>query len=482
MNINKFTTIAILLTQILIILSEILANQNILEVQVNQGILRGMYQKSRKGRQFCAFIGIPYAQPPVGELRFKPPLPAEPWEGILNATASQSVCPQRKGLQIIGNEDCLYLNVYTPQLPINNNQLLPVMFFIHGGGFVVGSGGPEWYEPNNLLDKDIVLVTSNYRLGALGFLSTGDKVVPGNNGLKDLVQVLKWIKNNIAAFGGNPNNITVFGHSSGATAAHYLMLSSLSKDLINGAIVQSGTALDGWCLARNNEEVKNTKKLAKFLNCTALSNKAVIECIKKINVDIIVKQDAKFLEWSINPAIVFKPVVEPKLEGAFLTQHPAGIIKSGKAANVPLLIGLTTQEGALKSAAYYNNSQLINDIDQDFNRAISLSLGYNNNNEVDKKRISRQLRHYYFGNKKIDNSTKDKLTNMFTDVLFLLGADKSVRLHGRHGTQPVFYYHFGYRGTESHSTLYGDSTHDYGVCHGDDLLYLFDLKRKFPNY
>jgi len=172
--------------------------------------------------------------------------------------------------------------------------------------------------------------------------------------------------------------------------------------------------------------------------------------------------------------------VELDIEGAFIPQHPVDIIKSGKAANIPFMTGITTDEGALKSSGYYSNPSWIEDFNKDFNRVVPISLQYVTNAHKDK--ISNKIREFYFGDSDIDHSTKTELTDMYSDVIFLIGADGTVRLHSKHSSQPVYYYLFGYRGTESHSKLFGDAGHNYGVCHADELLYLFTLTTLFPNY
>ncbi|KAJ4446940.1 hypothetical protein ANN_13642 [Periplaneta americana] len=206
-------------------------------VDLPHGRLQGHLLLSRKGREIFSFQGIPYAKPPVGELRFQPPQPPEPWTDVLKATKEGPDCIQRPfpeaptSPELVGDEDCLYLNVYTPQLPEAGGatELLPVMFWIHGGAWMAGSGSTDLYGPQYLLDKEIVLVTINYRLGPLGFLSTGDEVCPGNNGLKDQVAALRWVRDNIAAFGGNPDSVTIFGESAGGANVHYHVLSKASR-------------------------------------------------------------------------------------------------------------------------------------------------------------------------------------------------------------------------------------------------------------
>ncbi|KAJ4446924.1 hypothetical protein ANN_13625 [Periplaneta americana] len=207
-------------------------------IVLKQGRLRGHRLTSRKGREIFAFQGIPYAKPPVGELRFRPPQLPEPWNGTLDATKDGSECIQgdffNPEADIKGQEDCLYLNVYTPQEPGTGSSDLDVMFWIHGGGWLSGSGGIDQFGPQYLLDKNVVLVSINYRLGALG-LSWISKhwrfLCPGNNGMKDQVAALRWVRDNIAKFGGNPNSVTVFGESAGGASAHYLMLSPASSDV-----------------------------------------------------------------------------------------------------------------------------------------------------------------------------------------------------------------------------------------------------------
>ncbi|KAJ8871621.1 hypothetical protein PR048_027948 [Dryococelus australis] len=165
----------------------------------------------------------------------QPPQPSEPWDGVLNATQDPNICVQRNiylgSHEIEGQEDCLYLNVYTPQLPdeTRETKLRPVMVWIHGGGWLSGGGILGFYSPAHLLDRDVVLVGFNYRLGALGFLSTGDKVCPGNNGMKDQVMALRWVRDNIAAFGGDPNSVTIFGQSAGGASVHYHVISRMSR-------------------------------------------------------------------------------------------------------------------------------------------------------------------------------------------------------------------------------------------------------------
>lgn len=201
--------------------------------------------------EYYAFHAIPYASPPVSELRFKPPQPMKTnWINAYNASnpngPNNKKCPQ-KGFSGFGeditDEDCLYLWVYTPTIS-NDTALLPVLVWIHGGGFILGSGTFSDYGPDRFMTgNDIVMVPINYRLGLLGFLSLGNSDVPGNMAFLDQIMALKWIKNNIQAFGGNPNMITIMGESAGSWSVTYHMLSPLSKGLFHRVIAQSGAPL-----------------------------------------------------------------------------------------------------------------------------------------------------------------------------------------------------------------------------------------------
>ncbi|XP_046990631.1 juvenile hormone esterase-like isoform X2 [Schistocerca americana] len=253
-------------------------------ISIPQGALRGRRLKTPSGRTYCSFQGIPYAKPPVGPLRFKSPEPPEQWSGIRNATKEGNVAPQIDFLMTAkteyeGDEDCLYLNVYTAKLQTRENEdLIPVMVWIHGGGFLVGSGSTEVYGPDHLMEHDVLLVTFNYRLGALGFLSTEDELVPGNAGLKDMVMALKWVKSNIARFGGDPGNVTIFGESAGAVACHILSMSSAAKGLFHRIICQSGALTEG---VMNTNCRERAFRLARFLGFTGNTTEELVAFMRE---------------------------------------------------------------------------------------------------------------------------------------------------------------------------------------------------------
>ena len=206
-----------------------------------------------EGSPYYAFHAIPYAEPPLKELRFKLPLAYnktygtfdDPYPAQNNSDTNNKICPQPKNVFTkvdVVDEDCLHLSVYTPVLEIN--PLLPVLVWIHGGDFESGSGMYRYFGPERFMKNgDIVMVSINYRLGTLGFLSLGTEELPGNAGLWDQIEALKWIKKNIHSFGGNPGNITIMGESAGSWSVMYQLLSPKSAGLFQRVISQSGTPM-----------------------------------------------------------------------------------------------------------------------------------------------------------------------------------------------------------------------------------------------
>ncbi|KAI4462858.1 carboxylesterase [Holotrichia oblita] len=209
-------------------------------VEISRGVLRGIVLENRDGGSFYGFCRIPYAHPPVNELRFKAPVPADGWEDILDAANAPPVCTQYilrfPGL-IFGQEDCLYLNVFIPEKP--------VMVYIHGVGFISGDITGSLAGPAFLMTKEVILITIQYKLGVFDFINFEDPElgVPCNAGMKNQDLELKWVKENIADFGGDPDHILIFGTIAESMSVHLHMLSRISAELFNKVIGQSGVAL-----------------------------------------------------------------------------------------------------------------------------------------------------------------------------------------------------------------------------------------------
>lgn len=453
-------------------------------VKIKNGTLSGLIMKTRRGREFASFRGIPYAIPPLGELRFEPPKPAAAWTGVLSAKEDANICVQRNIYtyddEVVGDEDCLYLNVYTPKLPSEKDETkggYPVMIWIHGCGWICGAGHSEFYGPQFLLDHDVILVTMNYRLGPLGFLSTEDTVCPGNNGLKDQSQSIRWVHENIAAFGGDPNRVTIFGESAGGASVHYHMMSNLSKGLIHRGISQSGNGYCPWAVARPDSAKKKANKVAELLNCPK-DSKQLLACLRTKTADELIKTDRSFQVYNYCPMIPFRPVVEPEHPGAFLTEDPALSSKHGRLSDIPWMTGVTSDEGALVAPGLYErkNGELIKKLSNNFEEIAPITLLFGETCPSDqKKQIASEVREFYFGKEPIDNSSRSKVVDMYSDAWFTLAAKRSVLDYLEKQSSPVYYYNLAYRGSASFSIIFGDAKNDYGVSHADELQYLFPV-------
>lgn len=451
------------------------ANEHNPTVKISQGELKGIFLTTRGGRKISSFLGIPYARPPVEELRFSNPQPPQPWVGIRDATKDASMCIQvniyNSSLKTVvtGEEDCLYLNVHTPQVDAHSN--FPVMIYIHGGGFICGSGSSTVYGPEYILDEDVVLVTINYRLGPLGFLSMEDTVLPGNYGLKDQTAALQWVKDNIRNFGGDPDSVTIFGESAGGASVHYHMMSPLSKGLFHRGIAQSGTALCPWASYPPGIHTKLATRIAYLVGCPSKPTKAMVDCLRDIPAYILIDTIEEFNEWDMHPVVPFPPSVEPEeVEGAFLTRDPWTVTTS-----VPLMTGFTSEEGIFETASLSQNPDKFEEFNNEYDRLgpLTLIFKYTADEPV---LLARTVKKFYFGEDDISQKNLKKTADMFTDVWFMHCTAEAVRRHNGE----VYYYYFNYKGSNSLGTVYGNASLYSGVCHTDELLYLFDMKEVLP--
>ncbi|MBU0686867.1 MAG: carboxylesterase family protein [Candidatus Margulisbacteria bacterium] len=294
------------------------------------------------------YLGIPFAAPPVGARRWKPPYPPRPWKNVKACTKFGPACPQPK-LHDVGreNEDCLYLNVWTPAK--NADAKLPVMFFIHGGGFLAGAASQKLYDAENLAKKGVVVVTINYRLGPYGFMAhpllakESPHGVSGNYGFLDQVAALKWVQKNIAVFGGNPDNVTIFGESAGSVSVATHMISPLSKGLFQQAICESGSAFgQQYALPKAtgsmSEALATGKQVEKLLDCADAPN--VLKAMRKVSaVELLKKIDPGFGLFDERPQFSLIN------DGWVIPENPAAFLAKGKQHDVPIIIGSNADEG-----------------------------------------------------------------------------------------------------------------------------------------
>lgn len=220
------------------------------------------------------------------------------------------------------------------------------MVFFHGGGFSWGSGGGA-YTPEYLLDHDVILVSGNYRLGVFGFLSLGTSASPGNYGLKDQVLLLKWVQENIAAFNGDPGQVTIFGQSAGSASVNYHLISPLSESLFHRAILQSGTATNGWAFDTVQNQLTRTVALAESVDCVFDNNyQHLIKCLREKSTEQILEATMASVDGTDASIRLYRPVAEPEDNDAFITMAPSAY-SATHGLQKPCIIGYTAQEGVV---------------------------------------------------------------------------------------------------------------------------------------
>lgn len=394
-----------------------LPDSNKLIVTTAYGKVKGAFEKNA-----YTWKGIRYAAAPVGDLRFKAPQAPQPWQGVFNATAYGPASPQSENgfidKNVVRDEDCLSLNIWSPA---PDSAKRPVMFWIHGGGFSVGTGASAMYNGANLANNgDVVVVTINYRLGVLGFLyfdEAAQKAGFENNlGIRDQIAALQWVKQNIAAFGGDPNNITIFGESAGGTSVETLLACPAAKGLFHKAIAESGPAAILW------QPSVAGAFTDKYLNYLGLS-KNNLQQLKELPVDILKQYEDSLQLYMIRetPNKVFSPTID----GSFLATDIFTCLRPQQSGNVALMIGTNKDESTIfarKSLSMVPRKAEV--LDKQFLHVL---------NEQDKKRITATYPKY--------PRTRGVL-DLVTDAIFRVPAMRMAECQSMHS--PVYMYRFEY--------------------------------------
>ncbi|KAJ8955012.1 hypothetical protein NQ318_000444 [Aromia moschata] len=443
-------------------------------IQLPDGLVKGRTETTATNTIFYSFTGIPYAQPPLGHLRFQAPLPVEPWDGIWDATYERNICYQVTLDTDSESEDCLIINVYTPVDP-SSNASLPVMFFIYGGGYNSGSSERILYGPDYFMFYDVILVTFNYRLGPFGFLSTGDDLIPGNAGLKDQNMALQWVQKNIEYFGGDPEKVTIFGESAGASSVGYQILSPKSEGLFRAAIAESGSALCPWAYQRN--QVGYTFKTAGYINSTFTSGNATSSDllqfltnvtareIDEASATLVATETPEYLQ--IQQGFFYAPVIEHDHDGAFITEKMYESLKNGEFNAVPLITGINSEE-----SLWWFDEKDSKNIAETFDNNISLLVPLDMNIEdiEIKEKAGTEVKEIYSPHA---NFTENILVmfKYFSDQSFMRPIIKLAELLSNF--TDVFFYEFSFTGPlgcVSDESVDGFSD---AVRHGEELYYLF---------
>ncbi|XP_022079679.1 liver carboxylesterase-like [Acanthaster planci] len=385
------------------------------------------------GREVAKFLGIPYAKPPLGNLRFKPPEDTGPWadQPLGIPEKLPPACPQdvtldpwmvRLGLNQT-SEDCLTLNIYAPT---QNTDALPVLVFIHVGYGVYSTSSV--YDATLLASQaEAVFVVINHRLGALGFLSTEDEVAPGNYGLHDILAALKWVNKYIGSFGGDPEQVTIQGHGSGAVLAHFLVLSERAKGLFNKAVLMSATAIsppvDNPTLPRPSEIAK---ALALKLGCPTANSEMMITCLRG-------KPVADFVSNTVTPpfGLAFPTVVD----GDLITDKPLALLKAGRINNVNVIVGLAKDEDAIPSFFLTGlNCPSVEEVQQ-YIRIVS-RLSFENPGNAALALIAEYIGKGGLGD---DCETRGSFRQFMNDYLSYWSTLEAARLHANAGHSVYFY-------------------------------------------
>lgn len=313
-----------------------------LVIATDRGTIQGVLSSDGQVR---AFLGIPYAAPPVGPLRWKPPQPAAKWSGVRSATSFGSRCMQTHFFPDMvfrdsgPSEDCLTLNVWTPAE--KQSAPLPVMVWIYGGGFVTGGSSEPRQDGEHLARKGVIVVSMNYRLGIFGFFALpslaaeSPKHAAGNYGFMDQAAALAWVRRNIAAFGGDPAKVTIFGESAGSISVSAQMASPVSRGLFAGAIGESGGALTGPGLTFLSLPVSEQR-----------GQEFVEAAFKNSSLDVLRSVSAADLLKAASTAAHGHRIFWPNVDGEFLPDSVPAIYASGTQAHVPLLGGWNKDEGS----------------------------------------------------------------------------------------------------------------------------------------
>ncbi|KAJ6640046.1 Esterase B1 [Pseudolycoriella hygida] len=455
-------------------------------VKTNYGPVKGLSRKSVVGEQYISFRGIPYAKPPIGKLRFKDPQPIEPWTHTLDATKQG---PTSMGLDFVSmtlnkgcSEDCLTLNIYTKNL--HPRKPYPVMLWIHGGGWRWGDSTENIYGPDYLLEKDVVFVSINYRLGALGFLCIDDPSVevPGNAGLKDQVLAMRWVRENIKYFGGDDRNITIFGESIGGFSVHLHMISELSQGLFDKAIVQSGSALAD--IANANQSVNWAERLATVLGWNSQLGQTYFEYLQNVSaLDIVTVQDSLMnpMERKLYGGMIFGSTVEPYVaEQSFMAQDPLDVYQNAWGNKIPLIIGGTSEEGLLFRRVMTHNLIMFKD-PQIFETIFArLKCG---KGTAESREIAEKIQNFYYGDEVPSIANMDTYTDVISDKNFLHGMHMAVKARVNDpDSAATYYYRFNFETKTNFTSMKVVFAHPNikGACHAEDLEYLFKTSFSKP--
>ncbi|XP_069505173.1 fatty acyl-CoA hydrolase precursor, medium chain-like [Ambystoma mexicanum] len=416
-----------------------------------------------------AYLGVPFAKPPLGSRRFSAPQPAEPWTGVRNATSFPPTCLQSAQMadkagetlkmkfpKLPASEDCLYLNLYSPA-NADENSKLPVMVWIHGGGLTMGSASLV-HGSALAAHENLIVVCIQYRLGVTGFFSTGDEHARGNWGFLDQVAALQWVNRSISAFGGDPTSVTIFGESAGGISTSAHVLSSLSKGLFHKAISQSGVLVFPGVVTNDVATIRGiAKMIANLSGCETTDSSTMVACMKRT-------PGARFPNIEINQKVPFVPAV---VDGHFLLKTPQELLIGKEINAVPYLIGCNNHEFGWIIPMILGLPDLRNGMDR-------LSAEQFMVNAAPWLGEFSEFRHLimeeYLGGAQDPFQIRDNFLDLFGDTMFAVQTVLRARYH-RDAGLPTYLYEFQHR-----PSMFRDLKPPYVKAdHGDDLFFVLGV-------
>lgn len=351
------------------------------------------------------------------------------------------------------------------------------MVFIHGGGYRDGSGSPFIYGPKHLLQHGVILVTFNYRLEILGFLCLGIKEAPGNAGLKDQVEALKWVQKNIKVFGGDPDNVTIFGESAGAASVLYHLLSPMSKGLFNKAILQSGSAMSPWSL--QFKPLKMASLLAKQMGFNTQDPHEIYKIFNNVAAEDLLRHRVPRKKGDIVLSEnIFVPCVEKEIPGVerFLPDTPYNILTKGTYQKVPVIYGFNNAEGYMFTGKE-NDTTLLN---MDFYNALPRDLVFPT--EEEKKTTARILDKIYMNGEKVSNRSLVKFSKFEGDSSITYPTVATIDIILKTSDKPIYVYQFCYDGMLNYAKMYYGFSKAPGATHADEIFYIFSVGAPMRSY
>ncbi|XP_059047608.1 cholinesterase 1-like [Achroia grisella] len=419
----------------------------------DQGSVKGINWKDHPN--VIGFIDIPYGK--IDEKKpFQAPESADRWEDPLNNQYHTRNCYQLKNKEVTGTLDCLTLSIFKPKHVERQQENASVLFYIHGGNFIFGSGDPDYYRPAKFVDRNIIVVLPNYRLGPLGFLCLQNETVPGNAGLKDLALALNWTRKYIQHFGGNSSNIVLSGDGRSGALVQYLALSPKSKDYVSKVITESGSVLSHWAIDRNPLET------AQILegNMKDMENQ---ESVLKNNIfeDTNITQ---LLLASVN--MNFKPCIENNVDG-FITKTPWYILENENITKT-FMLGFASHAGLQE--ALDQTPQSLCQLNTNFSKFLPNDLSFDKG-EPEKDSVANLIKVQYFDSKPIFMDNVENLSLYYTDAYYISHVVRLARQLVKAGAT-VYVYEFSFVGDLNRQLISLGKIID-GTARGDIVGYLF---------